>query len=427
MGYRKSNYNCFVKKYDNPNELIAYNTFSGSVGIIEKDQKELYDTADLEFLQTQNSELFQTLVDGGFVVEENLNEIELMKFNSMRARFIDDKISLTVNPYSGCNCRCIYCFESSRLDKGVLMSQSIQEQLIEHLNNSLVGKKSLHINWFGGEPLIGFSVIENLSKQIIKMCDEQEIAYSSSIVTNGYLLNDEIVEKMKEYRILNMQITIDGNKEIHDSRRILKNGQGTFDVIMSNVIKYAKKGPSIQLRINSDKTNLKAYKDVVQILEENGIFNDVKVNLGKVYTDDTNDYQPEKCFSDREFYDEMFSFLKTKSTASIVLAQPAINGCAAVNVNNFVLDADGSLYKCWNEVGCAEYSFGNIMDGIMMKDVALNYTNYNTFDREECRKCKFVPICMGGCMSMKKDVIDCCPEKYILEEKLNHIVTTMNN
>ncbi|MCR0315834.1 SPASM domain-containing protein [[Clostridium] innocuum] len=422
MEYRKSFYNFFVKNFENQNEMIAYNSYNNALGIIEKEKYELYLNNDVNEIKIKDKELYDTLVEGGFLVEESLNEIDVMKYESYKSRYLNDGLALTVNPFSGCNFRCIYCFELDRLDNAIKMSKEVQDKLIDYVKQNISGKRFVRINWFGGEPTIAFDVIERISRELIEICEANNVDYGASIITNGYLLNEDIIKKMVDCKIKTMQITLDGNKEMHDTRRVLKNGQGTFDCILNNVIKFAGKGPLIHLRVNSDKSNPHAYKDVINILKENNISDKVIVNLGKVYSDDTNNYSNDKCFSNSEFYQELFNFKKSEKSEEILLPNLKRNECASVNENSFVLDADGKLYKCWNEVGLDEYAFGNILDGVVLKGLALRYLNYNVFDNEQCRKCKFVPICKGGCNSIKKEHLDCCQEKYILEKLLNHIV-----
>ena len=115
----------------------------------------------------------------------------------------------------------------------LLSSTGFHEALT--IEKHLGGVKYLSVAWFGGEPLVGMPVIESLSQRIIALCKEKNVQYSASIITNGYLLTKEVAEKLKEYHVRSAQITVDGPKEIHDTRRPMANGQGTYDVIMEHL------------------------------------------------------------------------------------------------------------------------------------------------------------------------------------------------
>ena len=70
-----------------------------------------------------------------------------------------------------------------------------------------------------------------MSKKFIEICDKYGVRYQANIITNGYLLNKEIVKELEDIHVKHIQVTIDGPKDIHDKRRFLKGKQGTFDKI----------------------------------------------------------------------------------------------------------------------------------------------------------------------------------------------------
>jgi len=60
--------------------------------------------------------------------------------------------------------------------------------------------------------------------------------HDNSIITNGYLLTDSNARMLSSVAgVTTVQVTIDGTKDIHDKRRTLEGGQGTYDVIMQNI------------------------------------------------------------------------------------------------------------------------------------------------------------------------------------------------
>ena len=130
-------------------------------------------------------------------------------------------------------------------------------------------------------------VIESLSQRIIALCKDKDVQYSASIITNGYLLTKEVAEKLKEYHVRSAQITVDGPKEIHDTRRPMANGQGTYDVIMEHLVETKGILP-INLRINVDYDNVAAADQVVETLREKDLLQSVHPYLGLVTTKTTS-------------------------------------------------------------------------------------------------------------------------------------------
>ena len=60
--------------------------------------------------------------------------------------------------------------------------------------------------------------------------------------------------------------------------------------------------------------------------------------------------------------------------------------------NVFVIDSDGELYKCWDDIGHLELSVGNIKNGLTLNKTFVSYMSYCAFDDEDCRDCPVLPI-----------------------------------
>ena len=53
------------------------------------------------------------------------------------------------------------------------------------------GSGTLHLSWFGGEPLMGIKRID----QICMDLEGRGIKFSSNMISNGYLFDEEIVAR----------------------------------------------------------------------------------------------------------------------------------------------------------------------------------------------------------------------------------------
>ena len=84
-----------------------------------------------------------------------------------------------------------YCYEKF---ENIKMSRETEIAIVEFTEKLLSEStfKSLHVSWFGGEPLLGLKTIKNLSKKFISICFQNGLDYSASITTNGYLLMNEL-------------------------------------------------------------------------------------------------------------------------------------------------------------------------------------------------------------------------------------------
>ena len=98
-------------------------------------------------------------------------------------------------------------------------------------------------------------------------------------------------------------------------------------------------------------------------------------------------------------------------------------------INAFVIDSDGNIYKCWDDIGIYERSVGSLMDKEKKKSLALmQYMMYDPTQDSECKECKILPICMGGCHACRIQGNDRCDYlKDYLEVYLTRIVGQIKN
>lgn len=101
---------------------------------------------------------------------------------------------------------------------------------------------------------------------MIEICENKNCKFGAVITTNGYLLNDEIIEKLAQAKVDRMQITVDGPKVQHNSKRPLAGGTGTFDVIMCNINKVLAKDIFVTLRSNVDEENIDSINELYDMI-----------------------------------------------------------------------------------------------------------------------------------------------------------------
>ena len=88
------------------------------------------------------------------------------------------------------------------------MARRVADYIIHHYN----GEK-LTLHWFGGEPLYNKPVIT----QICLLLKEAGVEYSSQMISNGYLIDDEITREAKTlWNLKKIQITLDGTEKIYN-------------------------------------------------------------------------------------------------------------------------------------------------------------------------------------------------------------------
>ena len=116
---KKSNYNFFIDYKEDENKIIAYNALSNNVALMDKEEFDIFNNS--ENLDSIDNQLLSQLKIGNFIVDDELDELELIRFKMLESRFNRNLLSLTIAPTSACNFRCIYCYEKNHYKKFIWM------------------------------------------------------------------------------------------------------------------------------------------------------------------------------------------------------------------------------------------------------------------------------------------------------------------
>ena len=73
------------------------------------------------------------------------------------------------------------------------MTHETAEKVAEYIMEVVPPGSSVELNWFGGEPLYNMDVIEIICSRLASA----GIDYHSSMISNSYLFNDEVIHKAK--------------------------------------------------------------------------------------------------------------------------------------------------------------------------------------------------------------------------------------
>ena len=248
--------------------------------------------------KTKNS--LRTSKLAAFLIDDDVDEESIIRHEQLCARYDNTRMGLVIAPTSNCNFRCVYCYERKVL-RTSMMTEETQDAIIDAVKAAANHLEMLSVTWYGGEPLLAVDIIERLSKKFLEICEENNIQYAASIVTNGYLLNRDVVKKLNELKVSRYQITLDGKKEIHDANRPLANGGGTYDIITRNIIDVKDDIPGISLRINTGRHNVQDVKDIFDWVRENHLEDKVFPYLGKITNTDDDDPITSICLTEDEF------------------------------------------------------------------------------------------------------------------------------
>jgi uncharacterized protein len=147
-----------------------------------------------------------------------------------------------------CNMRCVYCYGNGGEygERGVMTRETAFEA-VDWLMESSMDAKTVHVGFFGGEPLMDFPLI----RQVVAYAKEQAARRGKEVdfnmTTNGSLLTEEIISFMDEEKI-DPLISFDGPPGIQDRQRPFRNGKGSYNRVVANVQRLRAVMPNLSAR-----------------------------------------------------------------------------------------------------------------------------------------------------------------------------------
>lgn len=396
---KPSRFNFFVPYKD---RTICFNSFSGKIFSVNTNDElsDIYKLIDQPNLYKENT-LIPFLFKNNYIVNKDTNEVELFKLNNRKTVF-DNGLHLIINPTQQCNFNCWYCYESSI--KGHMSDQTI-ENIKMLISDAVINKKikKLVISWFGGEPLLFFNkIVFPISIFAKQLCQVNNVEFINNATSNGFLLTEDKLSKIKDIDLLSFQITLDGDKKTHDLTRN-HNGKASFDIIIKNIIKYCKEIESSFVTIRVNYTNDIIKNDFTKILNciPFGIRNKIRVNFQRVWQTRGESNKQDllrgiKAVADMKFTPMLCGgFTLGKS-----------HHCYVDKYNFAHINFDGKVYRCTARDYKKENQCGKLSnDGTIEWNPGLNekmFTKAN-FDNNKCLSCKLLPMCTGPCFQNYKD------------------------
>lgn len=365
------------------NNVLLYNTLSGSLVEINKDEaKKLINNRD-------------TLTKLGYLIKDNFDEIDYLRtrMNSCNNSKI---LHLSIAPTLKCNFSCNYCYQdnhSRNMSKSTLNS-------VKNFLNSIINEnnvKEATIYWMGGEPLLNKGVITDISNELSK-----KISFNAILYTNAYFLNQNFINKLQDLNIRTIYLTIDGNEEKHNNKRNI-NGKPTYKRIKQNIENVIKKwGTKIEviIRTNIDEDNYSTYNELLDDFSQysNKIKFTVSPKISKNNKRIFNNFD--------EIENEFANLIFEKKFGTIKLPKQLCSACPAYSELSYGIDPSGLVYKCIEGLGTDTPPIGKLdNDGLLNlnKKELKKWREIDIFADKVCNKCKYLPLCMGGCLAIRVD------------------------
>lgn len=367
----------------------------------------------------QNGEYYQRYIDLGLYANETTDEEKLFLYNSRK--LIEEKTRpfYRILTTTDCNAKCFYCYE-----KGIstqTMSKASADNIIAFINKEQIDP--ITIEWFGGEPLLNIEIIDYICDQL----RNKHIKFNSKMITNGYLLNREIIDKAKnKWALQYIQITLDGTKKVYENVKKFS-APGAFERVIRNIDLLIEMNISVDIRLNYDKYNIDDIMNLITYLSSkySGKPNVFVSARRLIYDDKNNDL-----ITTEETDCKIINILLQSNLSTDILDRfrPRYFVCPAYNLKHYVIMPNGDLYKCSKDIANPLEKVGDVINGIDAEKECL-WCSPNI--SPECITCNLLPLCNFGCRHEEIHNKKYCmvSQKYveqILFYKLKTFVDTVN-
>jgi len=388
-----------VWSLDDNGSLLLYNTLSGAVSVFDIRPRTILTALERKNVSLIPHKYITTMIEDGYLVEARTNELRQIteSVEERKSRIDEYAISIILN--LKCNFKCIYCFEHQTGKE--ISSPRIQSvvKLFERISKTA---KKIEIDWFGGEPLLSFDSLRKLNDHFMKVAKEKGLIYFHSITTNGYLLTEDKVQYLSRTPVSSIIVTLDGTEESHDIFRPLRNGKPTHAVIVSNIMRSVDAGLRIVVRMNLTKLNKSHVIDMIQTLERLGLKNKVELSLQAVVSSEENPCE-DICLKGEERVNailDAYLYAAKNGWKSFPTTEKlrVLSLCIGEYPRRMIIGLDGSVFRC--SQADKESFVGKVSPSGMVTFNAISnnsWINSDPLADEKCKRCAFLPLCMGGC------------------------------
>lgn len=323
--------------------------------------------------------------------------------------------TVTFQVTDACNLACTYCYQ---INKGTRrMSFETAKKFVDllfnqDLNNEYVNPKNspfIILDFIGGEPLLEIELIDKTVDYFINKAFELEhpwaTRYCISLCSNGVLYFEPKVQKFfnKHKNHLSLNITIDGDKELHDSCRIFPDGKPSYDLAIAAAKNWIDGGDYMGSKITIAPSNIAHVNRALRHMVDLGY---EEINANCVYEEGwelnhaTELYNQMKMFSNYIIEEDLTEKLSCSLYEDIFFKPKELEDlecwCGGTNSLMLSCDPDGWLYPC---IRYMESSLGNIREPLRIGHV--DYGIYKTEKEKELMKCM-------NCVTRRTQTSDKC-------------------
>lgn len=383
----------YVLQAEVDDKRLLHNVVTGHLVVLNREEADIIDKLHISY-----SDTIRDLIANHFLVPETCDEHrQVADLRIVLSKLYDlyDTSGITkytILPTTSCNARCYYCYEKGIVP--VSMSDTVAQDVIRFIAEHSHGQE-IRIRWFGGEPTLGV-------KRINQICDglkKRKIHFTSNIISNGYLFDEEMIKLAKHcWNLTSVKISLDGTcKSYNDTKAFVNAQDNPYEIVMRNIGEFLNQGIRVSVYMNFDDHNYCEFYDLL-IDMESRFQNSQLLSLRShqiIKSDD--DYDTDSGLEKEAWYQkkifELNEFSRKKGFLKRDNKLPSLeyHWCEATSHHAITILPDGKLVSCPEQLG-EDQCLGDLKTGVTNHDLASSWRHFG--DYSKCHKCTFFPDCL---------------------------------
>lgn len=399
---------------DGKGGFLAFNTQNGALARIDGKAACALEAlgADEGRARDVDPETLRALAHAGLLAPSDADEEALFASRFLADMNQTDFLSLCIAPTMACNLRCIYCYEEH---EPVRMTPDVEAAIMRFVErrHARYPFADLDVLWYGGEPMLEFSLIKRLSRKLIAWCDERGVRYRARMITNATLIDDTAAAELSRLRVAEAMPTLDGLGGTHDARRVRADGTGSFAATLAGVRALSRAGIAVGANCNMDWGNEGGYRALRDELgreracslyashlrnyggwcEGCGEGSDAPSATAAAASADAPDLMSRDAYAAELFTLYEQTNPSAESVRESLLAKRSF--CRGKMASYFVIDPEGNVNRCDGFMRDPAHVLFNLLDADCPIEWPETRTLYEKNPR--CRGCAVMPLCLGDC------------------------------
>ena len=361
-----------------------------------------------------NNHLLRMMYRHNMIVPKQLDESYYLK-EIRKTLFKGPKMRVMVLHMTDfCNLKCKYCFieggQSAGYNRRVMSSETAKAAVDKFFNiiKEHDTPNSPTIVFYGGEPLLNWETIKYALREIENQEQETGINIDRVIITNGTVMNNEIIEYIKKYNI-QISVSLDGIQKVNDANRVDLQGNGSFSRAVESIKLLIANGVNPAVSCVMAKEGIPFANESIRFLiEDLGIkglgFNHVSIIPGLNYYDPSYEEQfADAILKVQDMIQQQYPYVyerrmghKVNMFLDKLFIKSDCTGCG----EQFSVSPNGEIGICQGYMGTRKTFNDTVFNTEYNPEkdpVFIEWSKRSPLNIEKCLECPALATCGGGC------------------------------